>query len=197
MLINTPFVLASSSSSRYKLLKQMNLKFKKAKPECNENLIKKKLLNKKTTPTNIAKELSAQKALSVSIKKHNQFVVGGDTIIVFREKIINKAKNIREAREKLKKLSGKEHKIISAAVVFFNGKKIWSGHQTTSVKLRALSENQINKYLNAAGKKILSAVGCYHLEALGPQIIEDIRGDFFNVMGFPLFPFLKFIIKKS
>ena len=43
------------------------------------------------------------------------------------------------------------------------------------------------------GKQILNSVGCYQVELLGPTIIENIKGDFFNVMGFPLFPFLKFI----
>ena len=54
---------------------------------------------------------------------------------------------------------------------------------------------QINQYLKYAGKDILSSVGCYQAEKLGPQIIKSIRGDFFNVLGFPLFPFLSFLKK--
>ena len=58
-----------------------------------------------------------------------------------------------------------------------------------------MSEEEVDKYLLKVGKKILSSVGCYQAEAMGPNIIEDIKGDFFNVLGFPLFPFLKFIKK--
>ena len=46
---------------------------------------------------------------------------------------------------------------------------------------------------NKTGKNILSSVGCYQVEKLGPQIIKSINGDFFNVLGFPLFPFLTFL----
>ena len=52
-------------------------------------------------------------------------------------------------------------------------------------------------YLKAAGKQILSSVGCYQAEKLGPQIIKSIKGDFFNVLGFPLFPFLSFLYNRE
>ena len=45
------------------------------------------------------------------------------------------------------------------------------------------------------GIKILNSVGCYQIEAGGANIIEGIKGDYFNVMGFPLFPFLNFLKK--
>ena len=55
-----------------------------------------------------------------------------------------------------------------------------------------LNQKQINSYLKKTGKNVLSSVGCYQVEKLGPQIIKTINGDFFNVLGFPLFPFLTF-----
>ena len=54
-------------------------------------------------------------------------------------------------------------------------------------------EKWIMKAIKKAGNKILSSVGCYLIEKEGPRIIESIKGDFFNVMGFPLFPFLLFL----
>ena len=44
-----------------------------------------------------------------------------------------------------------------------------------------------------AGNNILNTVGCYQIEKLGPNIIQNIEGDFFNVMGFPIFKFLTFL----
>ena len=127
----------------------------------------------------------------------NKLVVGCDTVLVFEKKIINKAKNMQEAQTKIKKLSGKKHRILSAISVFKKNKQRWSCHQTTTIKIREINDYEIKNYLKKTGKKILSSVGCYHAEALGPLIIEDIKGDFFNVMGFPLFPFLKFINKQQ
>ena len=59
--------------------------------------------------------------------------------------------------------------------------------------MRRLKRKEINEYLKKADKTILLSVGCFQIEKEGPNIIENIRGDFFNVMGFPLFPFLKFL----
>ena len=195
MFINKKFILASSSKSRYKILKQNNLTFLKKIPTCNEELIKKQLNKKNKKPIQIVKYLARLKAKSISIKNPLQPVVGCDTIILFNNKIIDKAKNLNLAKKKIKKLSGKEHKIISAISVFKNKKQIWSCIQTSKVKIRNLSTKNINHYIDVCGKEILQSAGCYQIESHGPMIIESIKGDFFNVMGFPLFPFLLFLKK--
>jgi len=191
MLINTQFILASSSKSRYKMLKQLNLNFLSLNPICDESLIKKNLKNNKAS--HVAKILAKAKAQSISEIHPKKMVLGCDTVLVFQNKLINKAQNLNEAYIKIKKLSGKKHKIISAISICKNKKQIWSCHQTSFVTLRKLNKNNIDNYLKKTGKQILNSVGCYQVELLGPTIIENIKGDFFNVMGFPLFPFLKFI----
>ena len=195
MLINTKFILASSSQSRYKILKKLNLNFSTKRPACDEEKIKKNLLQKKINKKNLPKHLAKEKALSVSRKNPNRLVVGSDTIIIFQKKIINKAKTLKEARKKLKQLSGKKHQIISGASVCYGNKQIWSIKQQSTVTLKKISDKQIDEYLNKTGKQILSSVGCYQVEKLGPQILKSIKGDFFNVLGFPLFPFLSFLSK--
>lgn len=72
-------------------------------------------------------------------------------------------------------------------------KEVWKSSQKTKVKIRKLTDKEVDEYLLKTGKQILSSVGCYQAESLGPNIIEDIKGDLFNVMGFPLFPFLNFL----
>ena len=100
-----------------------------------------------------------------------------------------------EAKNKLKKLSGRSHQIISGVSVCFNGRQIWSADQKSTIQINKLNNNEVDQYLKHAGKDILSSVGCYQAEKLGPQIIKSIKGDFFNVLGFPLFPFLSFYKK--
>ena len=70
------------------------------------------------------------------------------------------------------------------------------GSETTVVEIRKLRK-QIEGYLKKSGKQILQSVGCYQLEALGPQIIKDIKGDFFNVMGLPLFKLLNTFLMNN
>jgi septum formation protein len=196
MLLDKKFILASNSASRKMLLKNAGLSFFTKKPLCDENHIKDQLLKKNINIKNFPKILAKAKASSVSKINTKHLVVGSDTIILFNNKLINKAKTIEEAKKKLLKLSGKKHQIISSASVCFNNKQIWSYQQTSTIYMNTLIQNQINMYLKKTGKSILSSVGCYQVEKLGPQIIKSINGDFFNVLGFPLFPFLTFLAKR-
>ena len=196
MVLNRQFILASNSASRKKLLKNACLNFFTKSPLCDEDYIKDQLLKKNINKKKLPKLLAEAKALSVSKKNTKHLVVGSDTIILFNNKIINKAKTTREAKKKLQKLSGKKHQIISSASVCLNNKQIWSHQQTSTIHMNTLNQKQIDTYLKKTGKNILSSVGCYQVERLGPQIIKSIKGDFFNVLGFPLFPFLIFLSKR-
>ena len=193
MVLGKKFILASNSASRFRLLKNAGLDFIKTQPLCNEEKIKKNFLQNMPNNKKLPEHLAKEKALSVSRKKPNKLVVGSDTVIIFQKKTINKAKNLKEAKTKLKQLSGKKHQIISCVSVCYKNKQIWSKKQQTTVTLKKLSDKQIDEYLKKTGKQILSSVGCYQAEKLGPQIIKSIKGDFFNVLGFPLFPFLTFM----
>ena len=195
MFLDNKFILASNSSSRKMLLKNAGLSFFSKKPFCDEDYIKGELLKKNTNIKNFPKLLAKAKASSVSKINTKHLVVGSDTIILFNNKLINKAKTIEEAKKKLQKLSGKKHQIISAASICFNSKQIWSHQQISTIHMNTLNQKQINTYLKKTGKNILSSVGCYQVERLGPQIIKSIKGDFFNVLGFPLFPCLSFLSK--
>jgi len=130
-----------------------------------------------------------------SIKKKDTLIIGADTAIDLKGQTINKAKNIKEAKKKIKKLSGTTHEIYSTAVAYYNNKLVWKKTQKAKITIRKLSEKEIQNYLKECGKQILTSVGCYQVEKKGPNIIEKIEGDFFCVMGFPLFPFL-FFLKK-
>ena len=195
MLLNKQFILASNSASRKMLLKNVGLNFFSEKPLCDEDYIKDQLLKKNTNKKNLPKLLAKAKALSVSKKNTKHLVDGSAPIILLNNKIINKPKTNEEAKKKLLKLSGKKHQIISGASVCFNNKQIWSYQQTSTIYMNTLNQKQINTYLKKTGKNILSSVGCYQIERLGPRIIKSIKGDFFNVLGFPLFPFLSFLSK--
>ena len=192
MFFNNDFILASTSKSRYTILKNTGLNFSKKKPLCNEAILQEKMIKKKQHPKLISLQLARLKSKSINNIK-NKLIVGSDTVIFLDNKIIKKAKNIYWAKEKIKRLSGKNHEVYSSVSVFFNNKEVWKTTKKTTIKIRKLSDEEIDKYLCMTGKQILGSVGCYQVEALGPYIIENIKGDFFNVMGFPLFPFLKFL----
>ena len=193
MFFNKKFILASNSKSRFFILKNNKLKFRRVSHACDEDLIKKKKIKEKTPPKKISLCLATNKAASISKKYHDSLVIGCDTIIDLNNKVIEKARNIEEAKKKLKKLSGKKHDIYSSVAAYYKNKPVWKTTQKTTVKVRKLNKKEINEYLKKTDKNILLSVGCFQIEKDGPNIIENIKGDFFNVMGFPLFPFLLFL----
>ena len=197
-LMHQKFILASSSKSRYKILKNAGLNFIQKKPNCNEEDIK-KTINRKTKPEIFAKKLSYEKARSVSRQKQyaNKIVLGCDTVIYHNGQILDKVNSIDKAQKKIRSLSGKTHLIVSGLTICLNGSKIWENYEKTHVKIRKLNNSEINTYLKKTGKQILSSVGCYQIEGLGPNIIESIKGDYFNVMGLPLFNLLDYLYSKK
>ena len=198
MFTNKDYILASSSNSRYKILKNAGFIFKQLDPRCDEEEIKSKI-KKTTSPISLVKKLSYAKALSISKNKKyaKKKIIGCDTLVYLNNIVFDKAKTLKEAKWKIKKLSGKKHKIISGITICRNGKMIWQRCVSTDVKIRKLTNNQVNVYLQKSGKQILQSVGCYQIESLGPNIVESIEGDFFNVMGLPLFELLKYVLKNG
>ena len=97
------FILASSSKSRYKILKNAGLNFTQKKPNCNEEDVK-QTINRNIKPEIFAKKLSYEKARSVSIKKlyANKIVLGCDTVIYHNGKILDKVNSIDKAKKKNK-----------------------------------------------------------------------------------------------
>ncbi len=95
------FILASSSKSRLKILKNAGLSFTQKKPRCNEEDIKKNI-TRKTKPEIFAKKLSYEKAKSVSIQKKysDKIVLGCDTVIYHNGKILDKVNSIEKAKKK-------------------------------------------------------------------------------------------------
>ena len=197
MFFNRKFILASKSKSRQIILKNNKLNFTQVSPKCDEELEKKTISKKKLSAPTTSLVLAKLKAASISKVKKNKLVVGSDTVIEFNKKIITKAKNTKEAKRKLALLSGKKHKIYSSAAAYIDNKLVWCATQKTTVKIRKLKKKEIDRYLKQTDKNILLSVGCFQIEKDGPNIIEKTTGDFFNVMGFPLFPFLKFLKKTN
>ena len=196
MPFNTKFILLSSSKSRISILKKINLNFIHTKHHCNENYFKKKMKEKKISPKKISLELAKLKAKSISTKQNDILIIGSDTVIDLNGKLLGKPKNRKDAKNNIKKLAGRTHTIISSIAAYYNSKLVWFVSEKTKVKIRKLKKIEINDYINDCGPSILGSAGCYQIEKKGPLIIiEKINGDFFNVMGFPLFSFLKFLKK--
>ena len=190
-------ILASSSESRKRIFRNTGISFFVKKPKINEKKIKKELKKQKNSIIKITKELAKLKCMSVSKTFKRNMVVGSDTMILCNKKLLDKAINIKDAKNKLRIIAGKKHSIYTSVCVCENKKIIWQHTEKTNVYIKKLKSNEIDYYLRKCGNKILNSVGCYQAEKMGPHIFSKIDGDFYNVLGFPIIPFINFLNKNT
>ena len=105
--------------------------------------------------------------------------------------LFEKPKDLDEARHHLLALSGRVHTLHSAVVLAANGQVVWSYADTARLWVRSISSEFVERYLARVGARVLASVGCYELERDGAHLIEKIEGDYFTVLGLPMFPLLE------
>ncbi len=187
------FILASGSAVRQKMLRNAGFDFEICSADIDERSIQKDLESQDCSVAQIALALGIEKARFVAAKFPDKYVIGSDQMLVFEDHILNKSASLSQAKDKLLKLSGNTHHLISSAAIVKNDEVIWSHTDKADLVMRDLSERDIDDYLDKAGSDVLTSVGAYKLEEYGAWLFEKIEGDFFTILGFPLLPFLGFV----
>lgn len=192
------FILASTSASRQAMLKSAGVEFEALPPRVDEDELKVSLLAQKASPRAIADALAETKALKISSRIPGALVLGCDQVLSHgKAEMMDKPRSLEEARAHLELLAGKEHKLISAAVIAQNGKAVWRVVDTASLTMRNLSPEFLDDYIAREGEALLSSVGCYRLEGLGSQLFSRINGDFFTILGLPLLQVLDYLRERK
>lgn len=185
------FVLASGSQTRRALLKNAGLDFIAEPSDVDEDSIKKICKAEGQSVECAAETLALAKAKKISSERKGMLVLGCDQMLECEGHWLDKAANTKTAQAQLEFLSGKTHRLISAAVLVRDGKQIWDVTQSAHLTMRSLSADYINAYIAHMGERLLGSVGCYALEGLGSQLFQKVEGDHFVIMGLPLIAFLQ------
>jgi len=173
-------ILASGSPRRIELLKKLGCKFQIIPSKIEEKI------NPHSSPIENIKNISRLKAIDVSSRVSSGIIIAADTDNVLKGEILGKPKNKKEAREMLRKTSGKIQQVITVITVMdAKTKKMLQDTIVTKVKFRKLNYNLIERYLNC-GENLLDKAGAYAIQGKGALLIESIKGDYFNVVGLPL-----------
>ena len=184
--MNKELILASKSGVRRQILEKNQITCFVEPSNIDEDLVKESLLREKASPEIISKNLAELKANKISQKRHNNLVLGADSVIDLNGKIISKPLNRKEALEILMKLNGKTHHLISSVCISQKGSMIWNYTDKASLTMKEMSEEQLKKYLAKISDKALYAYNVYQIEGEGRSLFSKIEVDEDTIMGLPI-----------
>lgn len=186
-------ILASRSKARNAMLRNAGIPFETIPASIKEDEILSQMVDMGANHADIAMRLSEEKASRISNEYPDNTVIGSDQVLIFDDKIFQKAEKKDDARQKLKLLRGKTHTLISAVCIAKKGDVIWEARSEATLTMRNFDDTFLEDYLESAGEVLTSCVGCYALEKSGAWLFEKVEGDIFTIMGMPLLPLLGFM----
>jgi septum formation protein len=190
ILVMKKIILASSSPRRGMLLKQIGLDFETVVSNFEEKIDLKIDVHK------LAEKLSLGKAKSIAKKYNNAIIIAADTFVVFNGKIIGKPKNKKDAKRILRLLSGKIHLVITGFTILdTNINKSIIKSVETKVTFKNLSNKEIDSYIKTG--EPLDKAGAYGIQEKGSIFVKKIDGDFFNIVGLPIYSVVEALKKFS
>ena len=186
-------ILASKSGVRKKILDDNNIDSDVIVSNVDEDEVKASLLSEGADPLIISKNLAEIKSIKVSSKNPDRIVLGADSVISLDNQLINKPKSRNEAFDILKKLNNSKHYLISSVCISKNGAMIWNHTDSSELKMKNFTDEQLLNYLNKIKTETLLAYGVYQVEAEGLSLFEYIKGDQNSIMGLPIKDIINYI----
>jgi septum formation protein len=179
-------ILASKSGIRKKILEKNLIKCIVEHSNIDEDSVKEGLLKNKATPEIISKNLAELKANKISQKRNGDLVLGADSVIDLKGKIISKPINRKEALEILRDLNGQTHHLISSVCISQNGSMVWNYTDKASLTMKQMRESELISYLAKISDEALYAYNVYQIEGEGRSLFSKIEGDEDTIMGLPV-----------
>lgn len=172
-------VLASASPRRIELLQGLGLNFITHPSDFEES--------QTSLPAHeLVLHNAIGKAQKVARHYKNALIIGVDTIGSFKNHILEKPQDREDAAEILRLLSNTTHSVLSAiAIINTNGGKMITGVEETLITMDRLSEDDIYGYIDS--KEGEDKAAGYAIQGRGALFVKRIEGDYFNVVGLPIY----------
>ena len=171
-------ILASNSPRRREILgKFINFEAVTAEVEEDNDFYK--------SPQTLVMALAFEKANSVAAKHEDAIVIGADTVVEIEGEILGKPKSRDDAKRMMERLSGKPHKVITGfAIIDLSSDKKYMDYEVTEVTFKDISADEIENYLNKA--EYMDKAGAYGIQDDAALFVDKIKGDYLNIVGFPI-----------
>jgi septum formation protein len=186
-------ILASSSPIRRQMLEAAGVAFAVEQSRVDEALVKRTLVD----PERIASELSAAKALDVSERRPQDWVIGSDSVVSAAGSRFDKPSSRSDAAPDLRFFSWKQMRLTSGVALALGGTLEWNHVETARLQVRPLSDAFIDSYLDAEWPEVGYCAGAFRLEGRGVQLFDSIDGDYFAILGMPLLPLLNALRERG
>ncbi len=171
--------LASKSPRRQELLRQIDVPFELLAVDIDET----KRGNE--TPEQYVLRMAIEKAAAGrTLASTPQAVLAADTSVVIDEDCLGKPESEEQALQMLRRLSGREHQVMSAVAIDYNNDVV-SRLSTTAVVFKPLSEEEITNYWRTG--EPMDKAGAYAIQGKAAVFVERISGSYSGVVGLPLF----------
>ena len=164
------------------------------KPNVDEDALKDGLMADGVTARNLADALAEAKAVRLSGRLGSPMVLGADQVLALEDgTMLDKPRDADQAKEHLRLMSGRKHKLFSAAAIAEQGSVVWRHVDIATLAVRQLSDDFIDAYVDSEWGRIKHCVGCYEIEGRGVQLFSAIQGSQFTIMGLPLLHLLDYL----
>lgn len=193
----TQIILASGSSIRKTLLTNAGVPFTTLPARIDEDAIKAALQAEEASPRDVADALAEFKARKLAEKYPEALVIGSDQVLEFQGGILSKPATRDDAADQLRAMRGRQHKLLSAIVVYENAEPVWRHVGQVRLLMRDFTDDFLQAYLDRNWPGIGDSVGGYKLEEEGVRLFSRIEGDYFTVLGLPLLELVGFLTQKG
>jgi septum formation protein len=171
-------VLASSSPRRAEILERAGWSHEIIVAGIDETV----LANEE--PAAYVQRLARSKAEAVANRLEEGLVLGADTTVVVANEILGQPVDEADARRMLRLLNAKWHDVLTGVAVVRVGGETRVAYETTRVRFAEMSEKEIDWYI--ATREPFGKAGAYGIQGKAALFIEEIEGDYFNIMGLPI-----------
>lgn len=173
-------ILASSSPRRKELMDMLGL------PYVVESSSAEETLPEGIVPAEAVEMLALRKAADVSEMNGEALVIGADTIVAVDNMILGKPVDEKDALRMLLLLQGRRHQVYTGVALIdgSTGRRHVS-HEITEVEFRTVSKEEALGYVGTGESE--GKAGAYAIQGLASVFIRRIEGDFFNVVGLPVY----------
>jgi septum formation protein len=183
-------ILASKSPRRRYLLEKAGIEFTVVPSEVDENSVA------LSAPESYVKRLAEAKAMDISNRYPDCWIIGADTIVFIDSTIMGKPVSRDDARAMLNSLSAKTHQVHTGYCICHKATNNFiSECITTDVSFKKLSPKEIDWYINSG--EPFDKAGAYAIQGIGTFLVKRINGSYTSVVGLPVCEVLEYLIKEG